>query len=381
MFVKEELGKLPRKLFIETDNCSRDLKNQYLFSFYWSLVDLGIFEQVIVSHMPVGHTHGEVDQIFSMFASHLRKLEIPTFEKLLIELKKIKIKSVPIIVKEMEYATDFVKRIVPSLLNIDGHRSFFQFMFRKENEKTKMYVKADMLDNAWQFGDGIKLFETLPDLKNLTIAPFRTESEYSEIFKSVWNKYIPSLEGKYGYEQIQEVKKLWESRITRLIGLKEANFQAFDIFKLVTTPNTDDLAIDVVEEVLENEPTLTATFYPVEIKDFDVEDLVEDCSIVFYTRSKTSRPWIGLFMGMDNEGPTARLKVQWVKKVKKLYVLDTVADGSPYLSFLDIDSVMFTSVLRNVSFRSARTGPYLLDRETRTQIMKAYVERDSVLGV
>lgn len=341
---------------------------------------MNIFEQIIVSHMPVGHTHGDVDQVFSIFASYLRKLELPTFEKLLSELEKIKIKSVPIVVKEMEFTTDFVKRITPTLLNIEGHTSFFQFKFRKENERTRLYVKADVLDKVWMFGDGIKLFDTLPDLRNLSVAPFRTESEYAEIFKSLWNKYIPSLAGKYPQEEVQQIKDTWERRITFLIGLKESDFQAFKISKLIPIQNDGDEAVAAVAAVEPpaKEPTLTATFYPVEMKDFNIEDLVKDCSMVFYTRTKVSRPWIGLFVEMLKEGATTKVKVQWLKKIKNLYVLDTTVDGSPYCSVLDLECVLFTGVLRNVSYRADRTGPYHLDRETKTQIMNAYAERDSV---
>ena len=46
--------------------------------------------------------------MFSVFASHLRKVELPTFEKMLLELASIKLKSSPVIVKEMEYTSDFV---------------------------------------------------------------------------------------------------------------------------------------------------------------------------------------------------------------------------------------------------------------------------------
>ena len=54
-FCQQKLGgKLPRKLFIQTDNCSKDLKNQFLLAFYWILVERNVFEEVIISHMPVG---------------------------------------------------------------------------------------------------------------------------------------------------------------------------------------------------------------------------------------------------------------------------------------------------------------------------------------
>ena len=38
--VQERLGKLPRKLMIQTDNCWKDLKNQYVLSFYYFLVQI-----------------------------------------------------------------------------------------------------------------------------------------------------------------------------------------------------------------------------------------------------------------------------------------------------------------------------------------------------
>ena len=378
IFVQEKLEKLPKRLFVETDNCSRDLKNQFVLSFYWILVDIGIFEEIIVSHMPVGHTHGEVDQAFSIFASHLKKQELPTFETLLIELGKIKIKGVPIVVKEMEFISDYVKKISPYLLNIEGHTSFFQFKFRRENEKTRMYVKADLLDKVWQFGEGIKLFETCPDLKNLQVASFRTESEYGEIFKSVWTKYIPSLTGKFNEDQIMNIKNAWECRISRLIALKESEFKAFDMSELVPIDTNVEIPSITLEDMQAKEPALTATFYPVEIKDFSISDLQKDCSIVFYTRSKSSRPWIGLFVEFGH-GSSRKVKVQWLKKDKKYWTLDTAADGSPYYSELELESVLFSGVLRNVSYRGGRGGPYLLDRETKKQISDAYLERDDCL--
>ena len=98
---QEELGHLPRKLLIQHDNCAKDLKNKHLLSFYWILCEKNIFEEILVSMMPVGtlradcnnfslisflfkgHTHNYVDRFFSQVASKLRNLEISCFEKLL----------------------------------------------------------------------------------------------------------------------------------------------------------------------------------------------------------------------------------------------------------------------------------------------------------
>jgi hypothetical protein len=72
-YSQTKLGSLPKKLFIQTDNCSKDLKNQFVLAFYWTLVDRNVFEEIVVSHMPVGHTHNDVDWFFSVMASKLKK--------------------------------------------------------------------------------------------------------------------------------------------------------------------------------------------------------------------------------------------------------------------------------------------------------------------
>ena len=375
--IQMKLGQLPKKLFIQTDNCGRDLKNQFVFTFYWTLVDLNIFEEIIVSHMPVGHTHGEVDQMFSVFASYLRKIEIPSFEYLLEELKNIKINGNSVLVKEMIFTSDFVQKAAPSLLNIEGHSSFSQFKFRRENNRTRMYVKADELESPWQFGSGVKLFEKLPNFSNLSVAPFREDNEYSDIFHSVWTKYIPTLKGKFSDADIRSIELKWETRINMLIDLDTKNYKAFNISLLKPIVNQVVVPEDPAD-ISFKEPSLRATFYPIELKNFSVDDLVKDCSVVLYTKSKSTRPWIGLFIDKCDD-TSGRIKVQWLKKERKLYKPDILKDGSPYVSDVEIESVMFSHVLNNVSFRNDSHGPYFLDKETKKLIDDAYLERDMSL--
>ena len=133
-----------------------------------------------------------------------------------------------------------------------------------------------------------------------------------------------------------------------------------------------------MEKEATKEATLTATFYPPEIKDFAVSDLFKDCSVVFYTTSKKSRPWLGLFIELVKNSESVQMKVEWLKKDNKYFVIDTKPDGSAYYSLLDVETVMFIDVLRNLSYSSSRKGPYVLDTETKKQVAKAYAERDSV---
>ena len=64
---------------------------------------------------------------------------------------------------------------------------------RKENLRTKMYVKEDELDENLSFAAGIKLLKDLPKRLNFKISPFSCDTGYSEVFDSVFTKFIPTL--------------------------------------------------------------------------------------------------------------------------------------------------------------------------------------------
>lgn len=64
---------LPDVLFLQVDNTTKQNKNKYLFGYLALLVEWNCFETVIVSFLMVGHTHEDIDQIFSRVATYLRK--------------------------------------------------------------------------------------------------------------------------------------------------------------------------------------------------------------------------------------------------------------------------------------------------------------------
>ena len=51
--------KLPKKLHLNLDNCWKENKNRYLFSFLASLLELNIFEEITCNYLLVGHTGNE----------------------------------------------------------------------------------------------------------------------------------------------------------------------------------------------------------------------------------------------------------------------------------------------------------------------------------
>ena len=86
MKVALERGRLPKILFLQFDNCSREGKNGYLIAYVCWLVERGVFTKVYVSFHPKGHTHNECDQCASRISLAVRNATLMCkceFQKLL----------------------------------------------------------------------------------------------------------------------------------------------------------------------------------------------------------------------------------------------------------------------------------------------------------
>ena len=60
-------------LYLQLDNTTKQCKSQYVLGYLALLVAWGVFHEVVVSFLPVGHTHEDIDQLFSRIALYLRK--------------------------------------------------------------------------------------------------------------------------------------------------------------------------------------------------------------------------------------------------------------------------------------------------------------------
>jgi hypothetical protein len=63
---------LPDTLYLQLDNCSRENKNTYVLTYCAWLVERGVFTDVFVSFLPVGHTHFDPDQFASRIAQAVK---------------------------------------------------------------------------------------------------------------------------------------------------------------------------------------------------------------------------------------------------------------------------------------------------------------------
>src|SRR5450759_3233498 len=67
------VGPLPEVLYVQLDNTSRENKNKYTMAYFNMLIEKGIFKKIKIGFLLVGHTHDQIDQMFSRLSVKLNK--------------------------------------------------------------------------------------------------------------------------------------------------------------------------------------------------------------------------------------------------------------------------------------------------------------------
>jgi hypothetical protein len=70
------------ELWIQMDNAGADNKSKWSLTFGKALVEIGLFQKVMFGFLPVGHTHEDIDQLFSVIAQYLKNHNAHSFEQL-----------------------------------------------------------------------------------------------------------------------------------------------------------------------------------------------------------------------------------------------------------------------------------------------------------
>ena len=68
---EHETSGLPEILFMQLDNTTRQCKSRFMMAWFGYLVHIGLFKEVLVSFLEVGHTHEDIDQMFSRISIYL----------------------------------------------------------------------------------------------------------------------------------------------------------------------------------------------------------------------------------------------------------------------------------------------------------------------
>ena len=117
---------LPDTLYLQLDGAG-DNKNKTVLAMLGMLIALRVFNKIKLSFLPVGHTHEDIDQMFSRFAEHLRGELCPTVDKLA-DLLAGAFTPTPVVIVNPLPVADFRAWIRPVMLtqwkNITNFRCF-----------------------------------------------------------------------------------------------------------------------------------------------------------------------------------------------------------------------------------------------------------------
>jgi hypothetical protein len=122
---------LPPILNVQVDNAARNNKNRFVFCFWSLLVPKGIFREVYVNFMLVGHTHDDINALFGRWSMLLRKDNFPTIPLLMKSFMELQ--SIPTIPHLIEEVLDFKGLIARCIAQgdeaLEGHTKTQQFKF------------------------------------------------------------------------------------------------------------------------------------------------------------------------------------------------------------------------------------------------------------
>lgn len=168
-------GPLPPVLYVQLDNTSRENKNKYMMAYFNMLVEKGIFEKVKIGFLLVGHTHDQIDQMFSRFSTKLNKqraFRLESLEEIIMDSYKPK----PEIVFVEEVA-DFKKFVNDKdqpndggelgnvLVTLNGIREQKQFRIRQvigDDGFKQTEFHAKHLSTTADWGESVNFLRYIP---------------------------------------------------------------------------------------------------------------------------------------------------------------------------------------------------------------------------
>ena len=166
---------LPQCLYLQLDNCAGENKNRYVFAFLSLLVAKGIFKQVYVGFLMVGHTHEDVDAMFSKFSESMRVKDAFTLPQMMdIFHNSYSGHPVPSLVEEVPDFKSFLQGYIPDKEEaLCGHKNPLQFRFLMIDEFPVMQYRMNPSCDDWKPTLGIKMWKS----DNITGKPLLPQGE------------------------------------------------------------------------------------------------------------------------------------------------------------------------------------------------------------
>jgi hypothetical protein len=137
-------GRLPSTLYLQLDNTSKQCKGRYMIGWLGYLIKQGVFTNIVLSFLPVGHTHEDIDQIFSRLSVFLACHDAFNMEQLHEAIRgSYQTKDGHRAKCEFwDRCANFSDWIKPYLTNYDGISKFRQFRFYMKDGVVRVQARV-----------------------------------------------------------------------------------------------------------------------------------------------------------------------------------------------------------------------------------------------
>ncbi|XP_071851801.1 uncharacterized protein [Apostichopus japonicus] len=345
---QDYLGKV---LFLQMDNCFRENKNKFVLSFAALLVERDIFEEVYIHFLPVGHTHEDVDQMFSCVARHLNHTNVYTLEDLEIETAK---SFTPHIDVRAVTAIPNVKSVLDKHLygHFANHSKPHWFRFRKVQQRCYMHYKK-WESSQWkpeeceELPHGLLCLKDVPDLSQSMewVEPNLDKLDLPKLVKELPKNYChrlpPSAEEWWvnfmanvssTYDQLPLTQPWNLSALLKTFGqdrVTPTESSAFDA--IISNVDASCPEIFIGDQGRPHKRVALMDSYA------SVESGV---LVAVHCEEKEGRPFIGEVIERNDEN----VLVQWMKGsysgAWQFWVAGTSKQPSPYTSCLPVSSLI-----------------------------------------
>ncbi|XP_072050017.1 uncharacterized protein [Amphiura filiformis] len=301
---------LPNVCYVQMDNCARENKNKYFFALCCLLVELNVFQKIRVSFLPVGHTHEDIDQLFSRIAVHLRRFSIPTFTKLIHLLQGAVTKICTTAERFLNYF-NIRDWLAPFISEVHDHCKPHAFRFTK-NEQGRARMQYKMwaaTDEDWKecvvTGEHSYLLLEHPGNTPDRVQPNTTNLRLDTVLADVTKLTKKGqLEGSHLQEWKELIKQLREEEDDG--GDHGGGFPLYDILPYEEA-KVDDIDEEEEEESPIEETELVVHLGPKPRKEYKVP-LSTDKMVCFFNEvHPTTWPQIGKILNIMEDSVT----IQW----------------------------------------------------------------------
>ena len=207
----QENRPFPEVLHLQLDNVGTN-KSKALFAYCSNLVHLGVFRKIKVNFLMVGHTHENIDQLFSRFSVRLRKYNALTMDQLM-TVAAASFSPNPVCTK-VTSSRDWTAHFNELATNFQDVSFNLAFRVKKIDDKVVMHSKQYSFRDAWE-SDPVEVLLTAENALSL-VGTHPSSAYLAALDEKDWlalNNLAKNLEDRFATAFTGQVKEFWQHQV------------------------------------------------------------------------------------------------------------------------------------------------------------------------